>query len=948
MEYGKGELPPYSAVAAPDWRRRWSVRRSRGVRFLALACLAFIVYAQWRQIRHHPNGRRVSQLSIEKLSEDLRTCSKLRSMPQDPIGLGRERNARYVDGHKPTLIKNATIWVGEPAEGTSAEDARAGKGFSWINADVFLEYGLIKEVSKDIDASSLSSDTLIWEANGRQLTTGIIDMHSHAGVDSLPELVGNSDTNEMGSNITPYVRSIDGINVFDHQIQVIKSGGVTTSLVLPGSSNNIGGEAFVIKHAVGKPDGRDEISIADMLADPDHNWRYIKMACGENAKRTYGKVGEHGPVSRLGESWEFRHAFEQAAKLVQAQDDWCTLAESVGVNQMESYLPQDLEWETLGAVLRGQVHVNTHCYTVPDLEAFVDHTNEFKFPVRAFHHAHSTFLVPEILKRAWGSSPPASALFADNMWYKAEAYVGSEYAGKVLYENGLTPIYVSDNPVLNAQHVVFEAAKAFGYGLPYHAALAAVTTAPAERLGLGERIGKVKPGFDADIVVWDSDPLSVGAAPVQVWIDGTAQFDHPVELEKPFVLPSSPPEVPVTAKETVTSTNVVFTGVSKSFLSPELRQDSHGQNSTVVISSGKITCLGTCQAELEVASKSGTKIIHLQDGYLTKPFTVFGSTLGLNAIDAERDTDNGGSPEIFSRAIDGLAFETKKLHYAQKYGVTKAISAPKYTGQMTHQGTSVGFRTAGKHALDKGAVFAEDIAVHYTLDLSAKQGSISISNAVNTLRHKLLEAAASNTTATDPYTEAAFLSKVVDGSIPLAITVHSADAIAALLKVKDVVDSTVVSSRGSGGISLLLIGGAESFLLADELAAADVGVVLSPLLSYRNGWDERRALTGAPLTNGTAIDKLVAAGVRVAIGIEEDWLVRDVGLLAGIAYKNSGGALSEKDALDLVSDNVYDLLGLKGSNDAGEFIVFEGSPLEIGARVRAVGSGIGDEVTLFV
>ena len=93
------------------------------------------------------------------------------------------------------------------------------------------------------------------------------------------------------------------------------------------------------------------------------------------------------------------------------------------------------------------------------------------------------------------------------MYYKAEAYIGSEYAGKFLYEEGLTPVYVSDNPVLSAQHVIFEAAKGYKFGLPYHAALASVTSEPADLLGLGQRLGKIKPGYDADIVVWDSDPL---------------------------------------------------------------------------------------------------------------------------------------------------------------------------------------------------------------------------------------------------------------------------------------------------------------------------------------------------------------------------------------------------------------------------------------------------------
>lgn len=168
----------------------------------------------------------------------------------------------------------------------------------------------------------------------------------------------------------------------------------------------------MIKHAVGKGNGRPELSIESLLADPERNHRYIKMACGENAKRVYGQVGRNfGPFSRLGEAWYFRHAFEQAAALKDSQDDWCAAADSIGAESMDSYLPLDLKWETLAAVLRGQVMVNTHCYTIPDLESFIGYTNEFKFAVRAFHHAHSTFLIPEVLKRVYGGRAPAAALF---------------------------------------------------------------------------------------------------------------------------------------------------------------------------------------------------------------------------------------------------------------------------------------------------------------------------------------------------------------------------------------------------------------------------------------------------------------------------------------------------------------------------------------------------------
>ncbi|KAK4119149.1 hypothetical protein N657DRAFT_666849 [Parathielavia appendiculata] len=943
----KRDLPSFEAMSEiRRWQRR-KPRRSRGLRFLALGCLCFIAFAQWKQLSRWPSpvshlnpDITIHGLSVKRLRDDLATCEKLWKKPQDPFGAGRERNARYINGHAPTLIKNASVWVGEPTTGTPPEAARKGAGFSWTDADVYLEYGLIKRVESSIALSSVASNTVVFNANGRPLTAGIIDMHSHAGVDSLPELEGNDDTNEMASDITPYVRSIDGLQPADHQLQVIKSGGVTTSLILPGSANNMGGEAYVIKHAVGKADGRNETSAVDMLADKDRNWRYMKMACGENPKRVYGRPGKQGPTSRLGESWEFRHAFEQATKLVQDQDDWCNAA-AAGVHHMKSYLPQELRLESLGALLRHQVRLNTHCYTIPDLEAFVDHTNEFKFKVRAFHHAHQTYLVPEILKRAYGGETPASALFADNMYYKAEANTASEYAGKILYDNGLTPVYVSDNPVLNAQHVIFEAAKGHKYGLPYHAALAAVTTAPAELLGLGKRLGKVKPGFDADVVIWDSDPLSVGATPVQVWIDGTAQFDNPVELKKPFAKVTVPsenlskiPDAPLAMHE------VIFTGVSKVLTKDEVKRVS--SSTVVVVSKGAVACIGSCESELQAAPRHGTPIISLQNGCLTDSFTAFGAKIGLNAIDAEKDTDNGPSGSAFTRAEDGLTLDTHKTNTSYTYGVTKAISAPRLRGLDTHHGTSVGFLTGARTALDNNTVFASDVAVHYTLDLSIKSAGqpdiASISAAVGALRRKLFTAASKRTDPVpDIYSEEFYLQRVVNGSLPLVITVHSADVIASLLKVKRVVEEATQTP-----LRLVIYGGAESHLVAEQLAAAKVGVVLAPAFAYRASWDQRRALTGAPLTNGTAVDRLLEAGVLTGIGLAEDWMVRDLGLFAGIVFKNGEGRVDEKGALAMVGANLYEMLGLEEHGvREGHFVVWEGSPLEIDGRVKAVGGGKG-------
>lgn len=549
------------------------------------------------------------------------------------------------------------------------------------------------------------------------------------------------------------------------------------------------------------------------------------------------------------------------------------------------------------------------------------------------------------------------------MYYKAEAYVGSEYAGKFLHDEGLTTVYVSDNPVLNAQHVIFEAAKGYKFGLPYHAALAAVTTAPAELLGLGNRLGKIKPGYDADIVVWDSDPLSVGAAPVQVWIDGTAQFEDPFELQKPLSAPIVPDlSLNSTNDEVAVSSDVIFTGVTTNLLTLQHADDTYPADKplNVVVSGGKIACVGPCESQITHATTNGVKTVSLRNGYLTHAFTALGSTLGLNEIDAEASTDDGDNTKTFSRAVDGLALEGKKLRVARDYGVTRAITAPKFAGgsDTARHGVSVGFTTGASSSLDEGAVWADDVAVHYTLSLAAKrgEGTDSISAAVGAFRRKLLKAVSSagEEEVKDVYSEEAYLRKVVAGKLPLVVTVHSADTIANILKVKKEVETAIASSTSPSSSSssspaklrLVLLGGAESHLLAPELASAGVGVVLAPAQSYSTTWEQRRALTGAPLTNGTAIDALVAAGVTTAIGLEEDWIVRDLALLAGVAYRNGGGRLGEKEALDLISGNVYKMLGLEEESADAHFVVSEGSPLEIGSRVRAVGGGLG-KISIF-
>lgn len=934
MEKVRAEaLPTYHDATTPAAPLPWLRRRQkrRPLRVFGTAVLTYLAYSTFRVANNTEPP--ISNLSVAKLQQDHAVCASLRQKPIESSA-HRDHNKRWIKSTKPVLIRNATIWTGEPAAGTSEEDARAGKGWEWIAADVFTDKGLIIRVEPNIKHGDLPRGTEIFEAKGRQLTAGIVDMHSHAGLESFGSL--QSDVNELSSDITPFVRSLDGIDPLQPEFEFIKSGGVTTSLFLPGSGNNIGGEAFVLKFAVGPKNGRTEVSQQDLLADPDRTWRYLKMACGENPKRVYGKVGEHGPFSRLGEAWEFRHALEQAQSYVQQQDDWCAKADTVGADKMDSYLRQDLQWETLGAVLRGQVRVNTHCYTIPDLEALVRHTNEFKFRVYAFHHAHQTYLVPEVLKRTWGGTP-AAALFADNMYYKVEAYTASERAGAILYAHNITPTYVSDNPVLNSQHVVFEAAKAYGYGLPYHAALAGVTSAPAELLGLGNRVGKIKPGFDADIVVWDSDPLTAGATPVQVWIDGARQFHDPIELKKPLTSPHEPNEDLLEAPTTETVRGaVILTGLShvhqRLMPSDAIRT---GEANIAIVSEGELVCVGTCVAELAElgASHPAVRRIELKDGYLTPGLVAFGSSLGLAEIDAESDTHDGPYLEDgITFAIDGLSFGGKQLTRAFEHGVIRAITAPG-EGGIDSKGVSVAFYTGAKNALEEGAVSHPELALHYPLTLSAKGGKTpSVSSAIGALRSQLLDAVSGDKDDTSNITEKAWLRRVVTGQTALVLSAHSADTIASIIRLK-----THIESASSQKLRIVIIGGAEAHLVADELAASKIAVILAPLLPHAQSWDQRRGLTGPPLTN-VSTNILLDAGVDLGIGVEETWETRDLGLLAGIAFANGEGRLSLDEAVDLVSASFFKLLGLEESKfDPNDWVIWEGSPLAIGGRVKAIG-----------
>ncbi|KAI0643970.1 composite domain of metallo-dependent hydrolase [Trametes meyenii] len=850
----------------------------------------------------------------------------------------RKHSDRNVPGTKATLIANASIWTGR------------GGGLEILKGDILLDQGLIKRVGR-VDRKLLEDYQELHhvDAEGRWVTPGIVDMHSHLGVHSSPGLQGASDGNSRKGPILPWLRAVDGLNTHDDAYKLSASGGVTTALVLPGSANAIGGQGVVIK--LRPPTNRSPTGM--LLESPyetnttkydrarSFRFRQMKHACGENPNRVYSGT-------RMDTAWAFREAYEKARQLKQVQDEYCAKAAQgqwAGLGEF----PEDLQWEALVDVLRGRVKVHTHCYETVDLDDLVRISNEFKFPIAAFHHAHETYLVPDTLKSAYGK-PPAAALFATHARYKREAYRGSEFAPKILAEAGIQVVMKSDHPVLDSRFLLFEAQQAYYYGLPHNLALSAVTTTPASVLGLDHRIGFVRQGFDADVVLWDSHPLALGATPQQVWIDGVPQLSAPRIIKKPAPfqrLPKTPnfdEEAkaalkyeglpPLEPKASVTCT-VVFANASSVFL-----RDAHSATGikrvdtaqdaksalTVVAREGKIVCVDSATSACVRAAlheKGDVEYVNLEGGSISPGLTTFGSPLGLEEIGGEISTKDGyvfdpllgniptaaGGNDALVYAFDGLQFGTRNALVSYRAGVTTGIVAPLSRGFLS--GVSTAFSLAAKHKLDDGAIVQETGAVHVAIH---PRGAPSVSTQITALRRLLLRPSEGEL--------GLWFDKVRNGEVPLVVEAESADIIATIISLKHEVEREV-----GGRVRLTITAAREAHILATELREADIGVILTPSRPFPSSWESHRILPGPPLSEKNAVRVLLDHGVTVGLGVHDADKTLNTRFDVAWAALEANETISKEEAIALVSTNVEKLLGVERESGEYELVATLGGDL---------------------
>src|SRR5215472_2428606 len=242
------------------------------------------------------------------------------------------------------------------------------------NGSIYIHNGKIAAIGKTVDAPASAK---VIDAAGEWVMPGIIDSHSHIALDD--------DVNEATSPVTPHMMMKDAFDYDDKAIYRALAGGVTTSLLLHGSANMIGGQAIVIKHKYGL--GKDELLFPGAPQS-------IKFASGENPKRVYGSKNQV-PSTRMGNFEIMRQSFVEAREYMRSWDDY---EAKVKKGDKDATPPKkDLKLEALADVLRGKLLVQIHCYRADEFLTEVAIAKEFGYKIRAFHHALEAYQVPDKL-----------------------------------------------------------------------------------------------------------------------------------------------------------------------------------------------------------------------------------------------------------------------------------------------------------------------------------------------------------------------------------------------------------------------------------------------------------------------------------------------------------------------------------------------------------------------
>ena len=798
------------------------------------------------------------------------------------------------------------------------------------------------------------------DARGRYVTPGLIDTHSHLGVYATPHVAAHSDGNEATHNHTGQVRSLDGSWPQDPGFERALAGGVTSLQILPGSANLVGGYGYTMWNRPGA------LHLGDN-AIPGAPYT-VKLACGENPKRVYGERG--GPQTRMGSNATMRQHWIDAANYLEQQEEyeeslraWCD--EGAPEADEPSEPTRNLRYEAMARILAGEALPQIHCYRADEMLTQIETSDEFGFEIRGFHHATSAYKIRhELAERGISVST-----WTDWWGFKMEAYDSIVENAALVHLAGGYAVIHSDS-AYGIQRLNQETGKAWyaalhaGLEISEDDALRWITYNAAYTMGIEDLTGTLEPGKYADITIWSGHPFSIYTRADQVIITGETEWvradaGEPFSdfelglwphrlLEHTYPVPSEP------RVDRVGGTSWTLPSGA-----PALSDaDGFGALGEALASGGEV-CLTNAQVH-PVASDAYLGTLCMRDGVVTRvgedaqapsgaqtldvggqvvtPGLVDIQTqLGLvevGAVEGSRHGDEGGEDEVRAafRTLDAFDPTSSLLGVTTLGGVTSVVAAPS-GGLISGQGFWFDLLAGPPNTRWPGdmATGAWAMTMHLGGGAGRATGGASRASAILRYREIFRDAALyyANRRAHDraqlrdlsvSALDLDALEPVLSGEAPVMVHArHPVDIRAALRLAEEF------------GLRIAIVNGDDAWAVAEELADANVPVVLDPMRNLPANFDALGAREDAAA-------RLVEAGVPLAITANSAHNVRLLRFFAGNAVR---AGLAWDDALRAVTLTPAQLLGMTehGHLSAGavaNVAVWSGDPFETSTRVEAL------------
>jgi imidazolonepropionase-like amidohydrolase len=801
------------------------------------------------------------------------------------------------------------------------------------DADLVVQRGKILAVGAR-GSVEIPEGATIKDVSGKVIIPGLVDTHSHIGIYGRPSVEANSDGNEMSGAVQPGIRALDAIWPGDPGIRMATAGGITTANIMPGSGNAIGGQTLYVKLRSG--------TLEQMMVTPGRAEGGLKMANGENPKRSYGAKNQP-PNTRMRlaalQREQFIKAKDYQRKLQLARD-----AKARGDEKPPQPPERDIALETLVEVLERRRTVHFHSHRADDIRTVIRLADEFGFEVVLQHGTEAYKIADELAKR----HIPVSLTLPDSPGGKAEVADLIEQAAALLTRAGVKIAVNTDDYITESRFLLRTAAIAIRGGLSEDIALKALTLWPAEMLHLDRQIGSIEAGKDADFVVLSGRPFSVYSQVLETYVDGVRVFDRSAgdanyaiggfALSETSQRPNSaaPLEsLPKVATPRGAEGNSLPAD-ARHFAIHAARIDTAAgpaiSDGLVVVQDGRIAYVGPRDGHDLPAGVPVVRAAVVTPG-LIDAHTVVGVS-GFYNNPADQDQDEMSDPnQADARVLDSFNPNEPLLRFALEHGVTVLQACPGRSNVIAGQAGI--FRTHGTTVDAMTIRFPS--AMMFNLGEIPKRAypgkapatrmatAALIRNALTSAANfKTKRAAAKPDAVPDRNLKLEALGDVLDQKFPAIFSAHRADDIETALRI-------VQEFRLTGQLDLAT----EGYLMLDAIARAQTPVLVHPTMQRISTPETMNStLNNAALMSGRGIPVAITSAFEGYVPKTRVPLYEAaMAAVNGLGYNRALRSITVDAARILGIDRDY---GTLERGKVADLVLFDGDPIEYATHVTHV------------